>query len=257
MQVPFTGWFDDAKGLLREIVFDRTEIMRQRMSGSTVKVKKDRQHHRFEGVTVNEPIAADSFVFKPGQYDRKVTELEPAQPDAYQARLHGRPTLDFKTKDLEGKPFNLASTKGKVVLLDLWSLNCRPCLMAMPKIQELATKYAKEPVEVIGVNSDPSEGYDKVKTWLKDNKITYRQIADEDGELAKYLRTIGIPYVVLLDKGGVIRATHSGYRPTTPATLDDQLSRLLKGQPLPTQPADEGPAETAPLPSGPGAQPGQ
>jgi thiol-disulfide isomerase/thioredoxin len=248
LQVRFTGWFDDKSGLLREIVFDRTEIMQQRMAGSSVRIKKDNQHIRFEDIVVNGPVPPEAFTFRPGHYDRSVSEFKQAEPAEYQARLHGRPVPDFKTKELDGKPFNMASLKGKVVLLDLWSLNCRPCLMAMPKIQELATKYAGQPVEVIGVSIDPSELSEKVKASLKQGNIKYRQITDEDGRIAKFFRTIGIPYVILLDKEGVIRATRSGYRSNDPAVFDDQLSRLLKGQPLPTQPADEGPGMTAPAP---------
>src|SRR5258708_24004312 len=51
-----------------------------------------------------------------------------------------------------GKPLTLNELKGKVVLLDFWTLCCINCIHVMPDIAKLERKYANELV-VIGVHS--------------------------------------------------------------------------------------------------------
>jgi len=40
----------------------------------------------------------------------------------------GRPAPDFKLTDLNGNSVALSSMRGKVVLLDFWSISCGPCI---------------------------------------------------------------------------------------------------------------------------------
>src|SRR5262245_1461480 len=51
---------------------------------------------------------------------------------------------------------NLASLKGKVVLLDFWAPWCGPCREEMPVLDSLAQKHAAEGLVVIGVLVDPN-----------------------------------------------------------------------------------------------------
>ena len=51
-----------------------------------------------------------------------------------------------------GKPLTLKELKGKVVLLDFWTLGCINCIHIMPDIAKLEKKYANELV-VVGVHS--------------------------------------------------------------------------------------------------------
>src|SRR4051812_16256544 len=59
--------------------------------------------------------------------------------------------LNFTMKDTEGKPVNLASYKGKVLLLDFWATWCLPCKVEMPGFVELYKTYKSKGFEVVGV----------------------------------------------------------------------------------------------------------
>jgi thiol-disulfide isomerase/thioredoxin len=46
--------------------------------------------------------------------------------------------------------------KGKVIVVDLWTTACKPCIEKFPKLVELQTKYGKDKLLVMTVNIDSS-----------------------------------------------------------------------------------------------------
>jgi DNA-binding beta-propeller fold protein YncE len=68
------------------------------------------------------------------------------------------PAPEFDAKDWlnTGKPLKLADLKGKIVILDFWTLCCINCMHIMPDLAKLEEKYKNE-VVVIGVHSPKFE----------------------------------------------------------------------------------------------------
>ena len=54
------------------------------------------------------------------------------------------------------KPITLKSLRGKIVLIDFWTLCCINCIHTLPDLAKLEKKYARELV-VIGVHSPKFE----------------------------------------------------------------------------------------------------
>ena len=65
--------------------------------------------------------------------------------------------LQFTLKDMNGVNVNLASFKGKVLLINFWATWCGPCRVEIPYLIELQNQYADDLV-VLGVSvDDPAE----------------------------------------------------------------------------------------------------
>lgn len=114
----------------------------------------------------------------------------------------GKPAPEFSLKDLDGKERNLASFKGRYVLLDFWGKWCYWCMKGMPDMKKYYDKYRSK-IEFVGINCRDSE-----ETWREtveseglDWTNLYNGTSDE---ILKSYAVEGFPTKVLIDKEGKI-----------------------------------------------------
>lgn len=126
-------------------------------------------------------------------------------------------------KDLDGKPVTLADFKGKVLLIDFWATWCGPCRKEMPNVIKAYTKYHAKGFEVLGVSIDSPEDVAKLKAFVTDKGMPWRQIHDGQKAVASAYEVRSIPHTVLVGRDGkVIRIGLRGQ------ALDKALERLFK-----------------------------
>jgi thiol-disulfide isomerase/thioredoxin len=90
----------------------------------------------------------------------------------------GQPAVTFSGDTFSGEAFDLASHRGKVVIVNFWASWCDPCRNEMPLLQERA---ANDPgVALIGVNIRNDSEYAALR-FLETNGIVYPNVRD-DGE---------------------------------------------------------------------------
>lgn len=111
----------------------------------------------------------------------------------------------FNEKDADGKPLSLTDYKGKVVLIDFWATWCPPCRAEVPNVVDTYQKYHDKGFDIVGISLDQDRS--KLESFLKQNKMTWRQYFDGQGwsnELAVKYGVESIPATFLLDKNGKI-----------------------------------------------------
>jgi len=114
---------------------------------------------------------------------------------------------DFDEKDVEGKPFNLAAYKGKVVLVDFWATWCGPCVAELPNVMKAYEKHHGNGFEIVGISLDSDKA--KLDKFTKDKKMTWQQFFDGQGwnnKLSTQYGVNSIPATYLLDGEGKIIA---------------------------------------------------
>ncbi|HEU5162284.1 MAG TPA: TlpA disulfide reductase family protein [Thermoanaerobaculia bacterium] len=131
----------------------------------------------------------------------------------------------YKAQNLDGKEFDLASTKGTVVLLNIWATWCPPCRYEIPELIKLHETYASRGFQVIGASVDGPESMKEVAPMVQERKINYPVILDPDGKIADIFETSVLPTSALLDREGKVIWTRIG----TLEADDKELVAAIEG----------------------------
>ncbi len=109
---------------------------------------------------------------------------------------------DLKLHDLEGHAVDLASLKGKVVLLNFWATWCGPCMLEMPGLEKLHQRLSPKGFTVIGVAIDDER--ENLKQVKAEYGLSFPILDDAQGVSKKSYRITGVPESVVIDRSGKI-----------------------------------------------------
>lgn len=110
-------------------------------------------------------------------------------------------------------PLRLADLRGKVVIVEMWTLGCINCQNVMPSLKEWHSKYKDQGLVIIG-NHFPEFSYEADLENLKEAiarfDIQYPVAQDNDGATWRAYKNHYWPALFLIDKQGHIRYVHVG-----------------------------------------------
>jgi len=131
------------------------------------------------------------------------------------------PALSLPTST--GKTLALASYKGKAVYLNFFATWCPPCNSEAPSVGQLAGKYAKRGLAVIGI--DELESAAKAQGFLTQYHLTYPAAVDTDGAALRDFGGIGLPVHVFIDRAGKVKLIHQGEM--SPSEIEAAIKSIL------------------------------
>jgi cytochrome c biogenesis protein CcmG, thiol:disulfide interchange protein DsbE len=120
---------------------------------------------------------------------------------------------------------DLTNLGGRVVYLDFWASWCGPCRQSFPWMEILKSTYGAQGLEIITVNLDRDRA--DADKFLKQLHPTFDVRFDPKGEFAELYKIQGMPSSVLIDRHGVTRFTHVGFRPVDGPLYEAQVRQLL------------------------------
>jgi len=80
------------------------------------------------------------------------------------------------------QPFDVASLKGKVVVIDLWGVNCGPCVALLPEMAKIAHSGESKGLVVIGIESQNSPK-EAILPLLKKARVEYPVTAGGNSQI--------------------------------------------------------------------------
>ncbi|MEX0313361.1 MAG: TlpA family protein disulfide reductase [Allomuricauda sp.] len=120
----------------------------------------------------------------------------------------GTRPLDMTFTAMDGTKVDLAKMRGKVVLIDFWSISCAPCIKEMPHVQAMYDKYKDQGFEVIGLAANGDGNKKQIQSILKKTRASWPQRLDKGKDATVSYHSLydikSLPTVWLLDKNGVI-----------------------------------------------------
>ena len=131
-----------------------------------------------------------------------------AQGAIARLNLEGK-TLNLRGKTLEGKDYQSSGP----TIVHYWATWCDPCKNDMVELRKIQAKYAKQNLQVVGINLDNDPA--NAARFMKENasKFPWPHIHEKGGfesDLAVKLGVLSLPVTILIDQKGVVikRSAH-------------------------------------------------
>jgi peroxiredoxin len=137
--------------------------------------------------------------------------------------LLDQPAPLFEARDLKGKTVHLEALKGKVVVLNFWFVECKPCVSEIPELNELVLDFQKDDVVFMALGLNKAE---QLKKFLKKTPFNY-QIVPDAMEVATQFGVTGFPTSIVIDQNGVIRYISLGVGPENKEKLAAAIRLLI------------------------------
>jgi peroxiredoxin len=137
--------------------------------------------------------------------------------------LVGKKAPEFTRKDFSGARIDLASFRGKVVLLNFWATWCASCQVEMPTFVLWQRQYGPRGLQVIGISMDDDPAW--ARRLSAKLQLNY-PVAMADEKLGQlYGGVLGLPLTYLIDRKGIVRAKFQGE--TDLKIIEKQMKALL------------------------------
>jgi peroxiredoxin len=148
--------------------------------------------------------------------------------------LIGKPAPEITAEAVGGDgPKTLKAAQGKVVILDFWGTFCEPCKKSFPKYQEIVDQYPGD-VVVVAVSVDEPDNVKKeqLTQFASENHAKFAIVWDKDHSAAeKYgLRSLTMPSSFIIDKSGVVRYLHKGFKDGEEQAIIGEVKGLVSGK---------------------------
>jgi cytochrome c biogenesis protein CcmG/thiol:disulfide interchange protein DsbE len=136
---------------------------------------------------------------------------------------------NFTLPDMNGKKVELKSLLGKgPVFIHFWATWCKPCLEELPYLDKMGQTYKDKGLAMVAISIDDPKTVNKVKSLIKTRRYKFLVLLDTAQEVSNLYHVQDVmPTDILLDAKGMIRHTHTGYKPGDEVTLEKEIAKLL------------------------------
>jgi cytochrome c biogenesis protein CcmG/thiol:disulfide interchange protein DsbE len=127
------------------------------------------------------------------------------------------------SQTLDGAAFDLASLRGRPVIVNFWASWCVPCRDEFPLLLSAERAHSSQGLAIVGVlyKDDPAAA----RGFVASEHADWPSVIDPNGNLASAYTVVAPPQTYFVDRAGVIRSRHIGE--LLQADLDEDLPAIL------------------------------
>jgi len=127
---------------------------------------------------------------------------------------------------LTGDSTTLSQYKGQVVMVNFWATWCGPCQQEMPLLDQMYKKYKPAGFTLLGVSVDKDAS--PVKDLMTRKPVSFPVLLDPANQVSKAYNVQEMPSSVIIDRKGVVRYIHRGYKPGDENEYQDRIRQLIR-----------------------------
>ena len=121
----------------------------------------------------------------------------------------GSAAPNFTLESTDGNSVSLKDFKGNIVMVNLWSTRCVPCVSEMPHIQAIHEKWADKGLKILAINV--GDNAQKAGQFASDNGLTFTILVDSKGQMFQtFCLQQVIPITLFIDEEGTLKAKKLG-----------------------------------------------
>jgi len=141
----------------------------------------------------------------------------------------GYPAPDFTFRDMSHKEVSLSDYKGKVVLLNLWSITCPPCIDEVPYFESLYQKMKdNQDFHLLTVVTNRGETEREVRPFLEKHGLHFHVLIDNKKVAWKRYKLTGWPETFLIGRDGIIVEKFIGPKKWDSPEFVEQIKSLIE-----------------------------
>lgn len=120
---------------------------------------------------------------------------------------------------------NTRDLAGDVVYIDFWASWCPPCVKSFPFMNELDRDLRERGLRVVAIDVD--QQVEDARSFLLRHEARFAVGADPAGACPREFGVPGMPTSYLIDRKGVVRYVHNGFRDGEREELRRRIEALL------------------------------
>jgi peroxiredoxin len=153
----------------------------------------------------------------------------PVQMQRALTHAGNRAAPPFTLQPISQSPVPIRSTPGKILVLDFFATWCSPCIAELPELERVrADLQSSRDIEfvLVGTNSG-GDTPERVRAFAQRRQISLPVAFDPDGKTMRAFGLNGFPNLVVIDRNGRVRLTHTDYNSSETSFRRD-LTQLLQ-----------------------------
>jgi cytochrome c biogenesis protein CcmG/thiol:disulfide interchange protein DsbE len=131
---------------------------------------------------------------------------------------------------LDGTPFDLASLRGKPVLVNFWGPSCIPCRDEFPLFKAKLAAHASDGLVLVGVLMYDAPA--PARDFIAQYGATWATVDDPSGAIRTAYRVAARPQTYFIDRDGILRSIQVGE--VTDTEFEKQYALIVGRVPAPT-----------------------
>jgi cytochrome c biogenesis protein CcmG, thiol:disulfide interchange protein DsbE len=137
----------------------------------------------------------------------------------------GRRAPALIVPQLDGRVFDLAALRGKVVIVNFWASWCAPCRTEMPRLDAFYRHYRARGLVLLGLSVDEVGERSAVRGIMR--QFSYPAALAADAKRDEFGPPLAVPMTWVIGPAGIVRARLTAASAVTEQSLEQSVLPLL------------------------------